>query len=35
MEEKRKAVESLPADRNVTEEEFCNFMQRVTEVGEF
>ncbi|XP_074107394.1 tetratricopeptide repeat protein 12 [Cotesia typhae] len=32
VEEKRKAVESLPADRNVTEEEFCNFMQRVTEV---
>ncbi|CAG5092170.1 Similar to TTC12: Tetratricopeptide repeat protein 12 (Fragment) (Macaca fascicularis) [Cotesia congregata] len=32
VEEKRKAVENLPADRNVTEEEFCNFMQRVTEV---
>lgn len=33
IEEKKKAIESLAPDKNITEEEFENFMHRVTEVG--
>lgn len=33
IEEKTRAIENLAADKNITEEEFQNFMQRVTEVG--
>ncbi|KAK0175323.1 hypothetical protein PV327_009080 [Microctonus hyperodae] len=32
IEEKKKAIESLAPDKNITEEEFENFMHRVTEV---
>ena len=35
LKEKEKALESILPDKNVTEEEFQNFMYRVTEVGKF
>ena len=34
-EKQEKALECLTPDKNVTEEEFQNFMYRVTEVGKF
>lgn len=32
---KEKALESILPDKNFTEEEFQNFMYRVTDIGEF
>lgn len=32
-EEEKKSMEQLMTDKNVTDEEFKNFMQRVIEVG--